>query len=140
MKEPRPPVISCSADPASVRTGGSSTINSNASSPDGRRLAYSYTASAGEISGDGSTVTLSTRGAQPGSITVTCDVRDDRNPPLTASATTAVNVEAPPPPPPPAPEIKQLEARLALHSITSKPLGPPPKIPRVACSTVRRTS
>ena len=114
VKEPRPPVISCLADPASVRMGGSSTINSNASSPDGRRLAYSYSASAGEISGDGSTVTLSTGGAQPGSITVTCNVRDDRNPPLTASSTTAVNVEAPPPPPP---EIKQLEARLSLHSI-----------------------
>jgi len=120
-------VISCSADPASVRLGGSSTINSNASSPDGRRLAYSYTASAGEISGDGSTVTLSTRGAQPGSITVTCNVRDDRNPPLTASSTTAVNVEAPPPP---APEIKQLEARLSLHSIyfaTARPTAENPQ-------------
>jgi outer membrane protein OmpA-like peptidoglycan-associated protein/opacity protein-like surface antigen len=127
VKEPRPPVISCSADPASVRMGGSSTINSNASSPDGRRLAYSYTASAGEISGDGSTATLSTRGAQPGSITVTCNVRDDRNPPLTASSTTAVNVEAPPPPPP---EIKQLEARLSLHSIyfaTARPTAENPQ-------------
>ena len=127
VKEPRPPVISCSADPASVRTGGSSTINSSASSPDGRRLAYSYTASAGEISGDGSTVTLNTGGAQPGSITVTCNVRDDRNPPLTASATTAVNVEAPPPPPP---EIKQLEARLSLHSIyfqTARPTADNPE-------------
>jgi len=127
VKEPRPPVISCSADPASVRMGGSSTINSNASSPDGRRLAYSYTASAGEISGDGSTATLSTRGVQPGSITVTCNVRDDRNPPLTASSTTAVNVEAPPPP---APEIKQLEARLSLHSIyfaTARPTADNPQ-------------
>ena len=127
VKEPRPPVISCSADPASVRMGGTSTINSNASSPDGRRLVYSYTASAGEISGDGSTVKLSTRGAQPGSITVTCNVRDDRDPPLTASSTTAVNVEAPPPPPP---EIKQLEARLSLHSIyfaTARPTAENPQ-------------
>jgi outer membrane protein OmpA-like peptidoglycan-associated protein/opacity protein-like surface antigen len=127
VKEPRPPVISCSADPASVQTGGTSTINSSASSPDGRRLVYSYTASAGEISGDGSTVKLSTRGAQPGSITVTCNVRDDRDPPLTASSTTAVNVEAPPPPPP---EIKQLEARLSLHSIyfaTARPTAENPQ-------------
>src|SRR6202022_1143596 len=50
VKEPHPPVISCSANPESVRTGGSSTVNSNASSPDGRRLTYSYAASAGEIS------------------------------------------------------------------------------------------
>ena len=114
VKEPRPPVISCSADPASVRTGGTSRIHSTASSPDGRRLAYSYSASAGDISGTGDTATLNTRGAQPGRIAVNCNVADDRNPPLTASATTAVNVEAPPPPPP---EIKQLEARLDLHSI-----------------------
>jgi outer membrane protein OmpA-like peptidoglycan-associated protein/opacity protein-like surface antigen len=120
VKENHPPVISCSADPASVQTGGTSRISSNASSPDGRRLAYSYTASAGEISGDDSTATLNTRGAEPRRITVTCNVRDDRDPPLTASSTTLVNVEAPPPPPPPpapAPEIKELEAKLDLHSI-----------------------
>jgi outer membrane protein OmpA-like peptidoglycan-associated protein len=119
VKAPRPPVISCSADPTTVQIGGSSTITSNASSPDGRRLIYSYTATAGEISGTGASTTLNTQGAQPGHITVTCNVGDDRNPALTASSTTTVEVEAPPPPPPPAPapEIKQLEAKLALHSI-----------------------
>jgi len=129
VKEPHPPVISCSANPASVRTGGTSTINSNASSPDGRRLAYSYSATAGEISGTGDAATLNTRDARPGHITVTCSVNDDRNPPLTASSTTIVNVE-PPPPPPPAPEIKQLEARLALHSIyfpTARPTAENPE-------------
>jgi outer membrane protein OmpA-like peptidoglycan-associated protein len=60
---------------------------------------------------------LNAQGAQPGRITVTCNVGDDRNPALTASSTTTVEVEAPPPPPAPAPEIKQLEAKLALHSI-----------------------
>jgi outer membrane protein OmpA-like peptidoglycan-associated protein len=129
VKEPHPPVISCSADPASMRAGGISTITSNASSPDGRRLAYSYSTSAGEISGSTETARLNTRGAQPGRITVSCNVSDDRNPPLTASATTMVNVEAPPPPPAPAPEIKQLEAKLALHSIyfpTAQPLASNP--------------
>jgi outer membrane protein OmpA-like peptidoglycan-associated protein/opacity protein-like surface antigen len=132
VKEPRPPVISCLADPASVRTGGTSTIHSNASSPDGRRLTYSYTASTGEISGNGDTATLNTQGAQPGRITVTCSVGDDRNPPLTAASTTTVNVEAPPPPPAPAPapEIKELEAKLALHSIyfqTARPTAENPE-------------
>jgi outer membrane protein OmpA-like peptidoglycan-associated protein/opacity protein-like surface antigen len=118
VKEPRPPVISCSADPSSVPMGGTSTITSNASSPDGRRLIYSYNASSGSIAGTGATAALSTQGAQPGRINVTCNVNDDRTPPLTASATTTVDVQAPPPPPPaPAPEIKQLEAKLALHSI-----------------------
>jgi outer membrane protein OmpA-like peptidoglycan-associated protein len=93
---------------------------------------YSYTASAGEISGNGTTAALNTRGAQPGRIMVTCNVGDDRNPPLTASSTTTVNVEAPPPPPAPAPapEIKQLEAKLALHSIyfqTARPTSEHPE-------------
>jgi outer membrane protein OmpA-like peptidoglycan-associated protein len=114
VKTPRPPQISCSPDPGSVRVGGTSTISSNASSPDGRRLTYSYSSSAGNITGNTSTATLDSRGAQPGTITVNCNVSDDRDPPLTASSTTTVNVEAPPPP---APEIKELEARLALHSI-----------------------
>jgi len=130
VKEPRPPVISCSANPERVRTGGTSTINSNASSPDGRRLTYSYTSSAGEISGNGDSASLNTRGAQPGRITITCNVADDRNPALTASSDTSVNVEAPPPPPAPAPEIKQLEAKLALHSIyfqTARPTADNPQ-------------
>ena len=117
VKMPHPPVISCSADPSSVRIGASSTIHSDASSPDGRRLIYSYSASSGDITGNGPSATLNTQGAQPGRITVTCNVNDDRSPALTASSTTAVDVQAPPPPPPPAPEIKQLEAKLALHSI-----------------------
>ncbi|MGC1417591.1 MAG: OmpA family protein [Candidatus Acidiferrum sp.] len=130
VKAPRPPVISCSADPATVQTGGSSTITSTASSPDGRRLIYSYSATAGEISGTGASTTLNTQGAQPGHITVTCNVNDDRSPALTASSTTTVDVEAPPPPPAPAPEIKQLEAKLALHSIyfqTARPTAEHPE-------------
>jgi outer membrane protein OmpA-like peptidoglycan-associated protein len=116
VKQPHPPVISCSADPATVLPGGTSTITSNASSPDGRRLIYSYSASVGDISGNGSSATLNTSGAQPGTITVTCNVADDRVPALTSSNTTTVLVQAPPPPPP-APEIKELESKLALHSI-----------------------
>jgi outer membrane protein OmpA-like peptidoglycan-associated protein len=121
VKEARPPVISCSSDPASVAMGGTSTISSNASSPDGRRLTYSYTTSAGNITGNTSTATLDTGGAQPGTITVTCNVGDDRNPPLMASSSTTVNLQAPPPPPP---NVTAIERRLALHSVyfaTAKP-------------------
>jgi outer membrane protein OmpA-like peptidoglycan-associated protein/opacity protein-like surface antigen len=114
VKQPRPPVISCSSNPASVQIGGTSTITSIASSPDRRRLSYNYASSAGDISANNTTATLNARNAQPGAITVTCNVSDDRNPPLTASSTTIVTVEAPPAP---APEIAQLEVRLALHSI-----------------------
>jgi len=123
VKTPHPPVISCSSDPASVVAGGTSNITSAASSPDGRRLAYSYTTTAGNITGNTSAATLDTAGAQPGTITVTCNVSDDRTLPLTASASTAVNVQAPPPPPP-MPDVAAIEKRLALHSVyfaTAKP-------------------
>jgi outer membrane protein OmpA-like peptidoglycan-associated protein len=123
VKTPQPPVISCSSDPASVPMGGTATVTSTASSPDGRRLSYSYTTSAGSITGNTPTATLDTGGAQPGTISVTCSVGDDRNPPLTASSLTTVTVQAPPPPPP-APDVAAIERRLALHSVyfaTAKP-------------------
>jgi outer membrane protein OmpA-like peptidoglycan-associated protein len=120
VKTPRPPVISCAADPASVPLGGTSTIRSNASSPDGRMLTYSYTSTAGTINGNTSTANLDTAGAQPGTITITCTASDDRRQPLTASSTTAVDLLAPPP----NPEIVAIEKRLAIHSVyfaTAKP-------------------
>jgi outer membrane protein OmpA-like peptidoglycan-associated protein len=122
VKQARPPVISCASDPASVPMDGTSAISSNASSPDGRRLTYSYAASAGNIAGNTAAATLDTRGAQPGTITVTCNVGDDRNPPLAASSLTTVTVQSPPPPP--LPDFVAIERRLALHSVyfaTAKP-------------------
>jgi outer membrane protein OmpA-like peptidoglycan-associated protein len=111
VRQPNGPTIACSSNPSTVQPGGSSTITSNASSPDNRNLTYSYSTSAGDISGNRSSTTLRTVGAQPGTITVTCNVADDRNPALTASATTNVNVEAPPPPAPaPPPPSAPIEA------------------------------
>ena len=125
VKAPRPPTISCSSDPASVPLRGTSSISSNASSPDGRSLTYSYTTTAGNITGNTATATLDTGGAQPGTITVTCNVGDDRNPPLTASSLTTVTLLAPPPPPAiDVAVIAAIEKRLALHSVyfaTAKP-------------------
>ena len=120
VKESHPPLVSCSSDPASMAMGGTSTITSSASSPDGRRLTYSYTASAGSITGDTSNASLDTRGAHPGTITVSCNVGDDRNPPLTASSLTTVVLQSQLTPA----EVVEIERRLALHSVyfaTAKP-------------------
>jgi outer membrane protein OmpA-like peptidoglycan-associated protein len=116
VKTPNPPVISCSPDHGRVPNGGSATITSTASSPDGRALTYSYTASSGNITGNNSSASLNAAGAQPGAITVTCNVSDDRNPALTASTTTTVTVEAVAIPPR-SPEIVAIEKRLAIHSV-----------------------
>ncbi|HYK36581.1 outer membrane beta-barrel protein [Alloacidobacterium sp.] len=95
VKTPQPPMASCSADPTTVQPGSPATITVTASSPDGRPLTYSYTATSGNASGTGNTATLSTAGVTPGSpVTVTANVVDDRN--LSTSCTAMVNVLAPP--------------------------------------------
>ncbi|MCU1321439.1 MAG: hypothetical protein JWM43_1088 [Acidobacteriaceae bacterium] len=99
VKAFEPPTISCSANPSSVNPGDSATITANGVSPQNRPLTYSYSASSGSVSGNAATATLSTAGAAPGSITVTCNVVDDKG--QSASSTTTVTVIAPPPPPAP---------------------------------------
>jgi outer membrane protein OmpA-like peptidoglycan-associated protein len=95
----QPPTVSCSANPSTINPGDSSTITAEGVSPQNRPLTYSYSATEGTVSGNGNTATLSTAGAAPGTITVTCNVVDDKG--QTASATTNVTLSAPPPPPAP---------------------------------------
>jgi hypothetical protein len=90
----QPPTVSCSANPSTVSPGGSSTITASGTSPQNRPLTYSYSSSAGSVAGSGTTGTLSTAGAAPGTITVTCNVVDDKG--QSASGTTTVTVVAPP--------------------------------------------
>ncbi len=99
VKQFEPPTLSCSANPTTVNPGDSATITSQGVSPQNRPLTYTYSASAGTVNGTGNTATLATTGAPAGSITVTCNVADDKG--QTATATTSVNVQAPPPPPAP---------------------------------------
>ena len=92
--------LSCSASPSSVSPGGSSTITSMVSDSYGRPVnyTYSYSATSGSISGSGTTATLSTAGAAPGTVSITCNVMDDKG--RNATASTSVAIVAPPPPPP----------------------------------------
>jgi outer membrane protein OmpA-like peptidoglycan-associated protein len=87
-----PPTIGCSANPSSVNVGDSSTITASGLSPQNRPLTYSYSATAGSVSGSTSTATLTTTGVAPGTITVTCNVVDDKG--QTASQQTTVTVNA----------------------------------------------
>jgi hypothetical protein len=99
-----PPTISCSANPSTVMPGDSSTITSVASSPQNRPLTYSYSSSAGQITGSTATATLNTAGAPSGVINITCNVVDDLGKQATASTQVTINV----PPPPPAPQTSNL--------------------------------
>jgi outer membrane protein OmpA-like peptidoglycan-associated protein len=110
-----PPTMSISASPTSLQAGGTVNLSANCTSPDNVGVSVaSWTASGGTVSGSGSSATLNTTGAAPGSITVGATCTDVRG--LTAQASTEVRIENPPPPPV-NPEIVRLEARLSLHSI-----------------------
>jgi outer membrane protein OmpA-like peptidoglycan-associated protein len=89
-----PPTVSCSADPSTVISGNTSTITATGISPQNRPLTYSYSATAGIVSGTGATATLTTAGVAAGAVNVTCNVVDDKG--QTASAVAAVTVTAPP--------------------------------------------
>ena len=97
-KPMNPPQVSCSANPRTVKSGDPSTITATATSPDGAQITgYAYQASAGKISGTGTTATLDTTALRSGPVSVTVTATDARN--LTGTGTCTVGVEVPPPPP-----------------------------------------
>ncbi|MCU1309594.1 MAG: hypothetical protein JWO20_719 [Candidatus Angelobacter sp.] len=89
-----PPSVTCSAEPASVRTGESATVRCNGSSPDNRPLTYTFVSDAGTVNPRENVASVDTKGAAAGTISVMTTATDDRN--LSASATTRINVEAAP--------------------------------------------
>jgi hypothetical protein len=93
VKAFEPPTVSCSADPSTVLSGDSSAITAIGISAQNRPLTYSYSSTAGSISGSGSTATLATTGAALGVVSVTCSVVDDKS--GSASTTTSVTIAAP---------------------------------------------
>lgn len=100
VKAFEPPTVSCSANPTTVNAGDPVAITAAGASPQNRPLTYSYSSTAGSISGNTGTATLSTTGAAPGTtISVTCNVVDDKG--QTASQQASVTLNAPPPPPAP---------------------------------------
>jgi len=120
-----PPTISLSANPAGVQSGGIVNLSANCTSPDGAPVSVTnWTASGGTVSGIGGSATVNTTGASPGAIAVSATCTDSHG--LKAQASTEVELEDPPPPPPLiGPEIKAVEARLALKSIYFPTSMPP---------------
>jgi outer membrane protein OmpA-like peptidoglycan-associated protein len=121
-KPNHPPTASLSIDRKSLLPGERAGVTCTGSDPDNDPLTYSYTTTGGQISGSGSSVQYDSTGLQPGNYTVKCAVNDGRG--GTADASGSVEVKEPP-------QIKQLEAKLALHSIyfptaqptVAKPMG-----------------
>jgi len=107
-KPNHPPTAALSIERSPILPGERTGVTCNGSDPDNDPLTYSYTTTGGQIVGSGSNVQFDATGLQPGSYSVKCAVNDDRG--GTADASGNVEVKEPP-------QIKQLEAKLALHSI-----------------------
>jgi len=107
-KPNHPPTASLTVERSPILPGERTGVTCNGSDPDNDPLTYSYTASGGQIVGSGSNVQFDATGLKPGSYSVKCGVNDGRGGVADASG----NVEVKEPP-----QIKQLEAKLALHSI-----------------------
>jgi outer membrane protein OmpA-like peptidoglycan-associated protein len=105
--EPVPPKISCTAAPATVRVGESSSITCEATSPDGHPVSIAFVANGGKLSSNRNQATLETAETVAGPIAVRATAFDDRQ--LSASAITTVNVEAGTPPVPTAQKLTSLD-------------------------------
>jgi len=103
-----PPTASLSVERSPILPGEHTGVTCNGSDPDNDPLTYSYTSTGGKIVGSGSNVQFDSSGLPPGTYGVKCTVNDGRGGIADASG----NVEVKEPP-----QIKQLEAKLALHSI-----------------------
>jgi hypothetical protein len=93
VKAFEPPTIGCSASPSTIKPGETATVTATGVSPQNRPLTYSYSASAGSVSGSGTTATFSSTGAPTGPAGITCNVTDDKG--QTATASTSVTILAP---------------------------------------------
>jgi outer membrane protein OmpA-like peptidoglycan-associated protein len=117
VKEPprNPPTASCSVNPSSAEVGATVAITCTCTSPDGVPVKVNnFSSSAGTVTGNGNSATLTTTGASAGTVTVNATCRDQRG--LSTPITVTADLTNPPPPQV-SPEVKQLEARLSLHSV-----------------------
>ncbi|MGC0771673.1 MAG: Ig-like domain-containing protein [Candidatus Acidiferrum sp.] len=104
----RPPTATLSVERSPILPGEHTGIICTGSDPDGDPLTYAYSASGGQITGNGSNATFDATGLQSGTYSVKCTVNDGRG--GTGDASGSVEVSEPP-------QVHQLEVRLALHSI-----------------------
>ncbi len=90
-----PPLINCTASPASVMVGESSTIRCQASSPDQRPVSITFSVDRGTLAPREDSAILNTANTAPGTAMVLATAMDDRN--MSATAVTQVNITAPAP-------------------------------------------
>jgi outer membrane protein OmpA-like peptidoglycan-associated protein len=87
----RPPTVNCDIDKTEVNPGESAKCHATGSDPDGDKLTYEWSASAGKVTGTGPDAVWDSTGVEPGTTaTITVHVSDGRG--GTAQATCSVKV------------------------------------------------
>jgi len=99
VKTFEPPTVSCSADPRTILPTATSNITCTAVSPQNRPLTFTYSATAGTVTGTGATAVYSPAGAPTGVVQITGNVSDDKG--HSASSTTDLTIAVPYVPPQP---------------------------------------
>jgi hypothetical protein len=94
IKQPRPPVVSCSANPTTIAIGEPATVTMTATDPQGWPMTYSWSSAGGQWGGSGTSGTVTATNADAGNtITVTGTATTTRSD-LSASCTASVSVPA----------------------------------------------
>jgi hypothetical protein len=99
VKAFEPPTISCSVNPTTIKPGDTATVTSVGVSPQNRPLTYSYSATAGTVSGSGAAAEYSSAGAPTGTVGITCNVSDDKGQSASSQATLTITAPYVPPAP-----------------------------------------
>lgn len=95
IKQPHPPVVSCSVSPSTISIGESALASLAASSPDDRPLTYSWSTTGGQLSASGASATLTVTKADLGNtITVTGTASDGVTHPQNSSCTITAKLPA----------------------------------------------
>ena len=93
-RQNQPPTVSCASDRSEILPGENVNIRATASDPDGDRLTYEWSTSAGRVTGSGATATLDFSGTTPpATATVTIRVSDGHG--HTTSSTCEVALREP---------------------------------------------
>jgi hypothetical protein len=94
IKQPHAPEVSCSANPTTIAIGEPSTITMTATDPQGWPMTYSWSATGGQLSGSGTSATVTATNADAGNtITITGTATDAR---ANLSGSCAASVTVPP--------------------------------------------
>src|SRR5208283_6193754 len=79
IKQPLPPVVSCSASPSTIAIGESASVTMTASDPQGWPMTYNWSTTGGTLSGSGTSGTVTATNADAGNtITITGTATDAR--------------------------------------------------------------